>query len=136
MSLGILLSLGLDLLDPFLDLGDPDRDFLLFALQFLQGDDFVTHLGKVDRLRTAFASERDFSFLQDTLLMTQSHTRFLAPNLESELTKSCPNETHERTLPRLCLRQIKICAWTLPSGRQDVWLLLFLPREKEEQRDQ
>ena len=46
----------------FLDLRDPDRDFLLLLLELLERDDFVAQLGKIDRLRDAFAAERDLAF--------------------------------------------------------------------------
>ena len=60
----VLLPLRLDLFDSFLDLHDAERDFLLFLLQFLQRNDLVAQLGKIARLRSAFAPEIDFAFLQ------------------------------------------------------------------------
>ena len=38
---GIFLPLRLDLLDPFLDLRNPKRDFLLFLLQLFQRHDLI-----------------------------------------------------------------------------------------------
>ena len=58
----ILLPIRLDLFNPFFDLGDSKRDFLLFLLQLLQCDDLIAQLRKIRRLRGAFASEIYFAF--------------------------------------------------------------------------
>ena len=80
LFLGIFLPLQIDLLERFLDLCDPDRDLLLFLLQFFQRHDFVPHFGESGRFRGPFAAEGDLRFLQVT---------FLAPEGEA-----CPLPTH------------------------------------------
>jgi hypothetical protein len=46
-------------------------------------------------LRSAFASEVDFTFLEKALLVAKRHARSLAPDLQPDLAKACPDETHE-----------------------------------------
>ena len=74
---GIFLPLRLDLFDSFLDLRNPKRDFLLFLLQLLQRDDLIAQLGKIRRLRSAFAPEVDFTLLQQPFLVTERHASSL-----------------------------------------------------------
>jgi hypothetical protein len=97
----ILLAFLLDLLDPFFDLSDPERDFLLFLLQFLECDDFIAQLGKIGRLRSAFASEIDFTFLEQAFLVTERNARPLPLNFQGDFAKACADETHAVTLADL-----------------------------------
>jgi hypothetical protein len=101
LFLGVLLPLQLDLANPFLDRRNPERDFFLFLLQFLERDDLVAHFGKVDGLRATFAAQVDLALLQDAFLMAQRHPRFLPANLQPDLAQSCSDETHEVRLTEL-----------------------------------
>ena len=92
---GIFLALLLDLLERFLDLCDPDRDFFLLLLELFQRDDFVAHFRKVGRFRGPFATEGDLGFLQDTFLVLQRQARALAPRFQRQLAKSSGDKTHE-----------------------------------------
>jgi hypothetical protein len=76
----ILLAFFPDPLDPLFDLSDPERDLLLFLLQFFEGDDLIAQLGKIGRLRSAFTSEIDFTFLEQTFLVPQRQARPLPLN--------------------------------------------------------
>ena len=107
----ILLAFFLDLLDPFFDLSDPERDFLLFLLQFLERDNLIAQLGKIGRLRSAFASEIDFTFLEQAFLVTQRHARPLPLNFQGDFAKACADETHAVTLADLVWRpNLKVVA--------------------------
>ena len=94
LFLRVVLPLQLDLADSFLDRGDPQRDFLLFLLEFLERDDLVAHLRKVHRLRATFPSQVDLALLQDAFLVPQRDPRFLPANLQPDLAQPCSNETH------------------------------------------
>jgi hypothetical protein len=107
----ILLAFFLDLLDPFFDLSDPERDFLLFLLQFLECDDLIAQLGKIGRLRSTFASEIDFTFLKQTFLVTQRDASPLPLNFQGDFAKACADETHAVTLADLVGRpNLKVLA--------------------------
>src|SRR5207244_12553273 len=54
--------------------------------------------GKIGRLRSAFASEVDFTFLEKALLVAKRDARSLAPDFQSDLAKACADETHTLTL--------------------------------------
>src|SRR4051794_40594391 len=73
----VLLTICLDFLYSFFNLGDSQRDFLLLLLQLFQGDDLVAQLRKICSLSGAFAAEIDLGFLQQPLLMTQGEARLL-----------------------------------------------------------
>ena len=94
LLLRVLFPLQFDLADSFFDRRNPKRDFLLFLLQFLEGDDLVADFGKIDGLRRAFAAEIDLALLQDAFLVAQCHPRFLPANLQPDLAQPCANETH------------------------------------------
>ncbi len=102
------LALRFDLLEPFFDLRNPEGHFLLLVLELFQSDDLIADFGKIDRLRAAFATERDLTFLQAAFFMAQGHTRLLPPNFESDLAQSGSYETHGTTLRELRRRQIKM----------------------------
>src|SRR4029450_3166042 len=97
----ILLALFLDPLDPFFDLSDPERDFLLFLLQFLECDDLIAQLGKTGRLRSTFASEIDFTFLEQTFVVTQRDGSPRRLNFQGDSAQACADETHAVTLADL-----------------------------------
>ena len=61
-----LLPFFFDRFNSFFDPRDPERDFFLLLLQFLERDDLVAQLGKICRLRCALAPKVDFTFLQKT----------------------------------------------------------------------
>ena len=67
-SLRVLLPLGVDVLERFFDLRDPDRDLLFVPARVFQGHDFVAHFRKLCSLRCAFPAQGDLGFLQETLL--------------------------------------------------------------------
>ena len=67
----------------------------MFLLQLLECDDFIAQLGEIRRLRSAFASEIYFAFLEEPLLVPQRHARSLALNLQRDFTEACADETHE-----------------------------------------
>jgi hypothetical protein len=67
----ILLAFFLDLLDSFFDLSNAECDLLLFLLQFLECDNLIAQLWEIGRLCSAFASEIDFTFLEQAFLVTQ-----------------------------------------------------------------
>src|SRR6266478_6485410 len=71
----VRFPLCLDLFDALFDLRDPQCDFLLFLLEFLQGHDFVPEFWKICRLRSSFAPENDFAFLQQPFFVPQYHAR-------------------------------------------------------------
>ena len=72
---------------------------LLFVLaQLLKRHDLVAQFGKIGRLRSAFASEVDFTFLEKALLVAKRDARSLAPDLQPDLAKACADETHGLTL--------------------------------------
>ena len=54
----------------FANLRDPKRDFFLFLLQLLERDDFIAQLREIGRLRSAFASQIYFTFLEEASLVT------------------------------------------------------------------
>ena len=54
--------------DAFFDLRDPQRDLLLFLLEFFQRHDLVAQLREVGRLRRSFAAEIDLALLQKSPL--------------------------------------------------------------------
>src|SRR5438132_8934428 len=94
LLLRVLRSLQLNFSNALLYLRYAQRDFLLFLFEFFQRHDFAANFRKVDRLRTAFAAEIDFAFLQNAFLMAQCHPRFLPADLQPDLGQACSNETH------------------------------------------
>src|SRR5215472_17903876 len=78
----------------FFDPRDSKRDFFLFLLELFKRDDFVAQFWKISRLRGAFASEVDFTFLEEALLVAKRHACSLAPDLQSDLAETCANEAH------------------------------------------
>src|SRR5438132_736436 len=77
---GVRFPLSLDLFDPLFDLRDPKGDFFLFLLEFLESDNLVPELGKIRCLRSSFATESDFAFLQQPFFVPQYHARSLPPD--------------------------------------------------------
>ena len=70
--------------DPFYSLVnpcDPQRDFFLLLLQFLQRNDLVAQFGKICCLRCALAPEVDFASLQKAPVVSKRYTRSLTPEL-------------------------------------------------------
>ena len=104
---GVLLPLGVDMFERFFDLRDPDRDLLLFLLEFFQGHDFVPHFRELRRLRGAFPAQGDLGFLQETLLVLQGHARPLPAHFQRQLPETRRNKTHKTNLgaviPPRCL---------------------------------
>ena len=94
----ISLPFLLDSLYPFLNARNSKSDFFLLLLQLFQRNDLVAQLGKICRLRCPLPSEVDFTFLEKALLMAKSDARSLAPDLQSDLAKTCADETHTVTL--------------------------------------
>jgi hypothetical protein len=99
-----LLALFPYLLDPFFDLSDPERDLLLFLLQFLESDDFIAQLGKIGRLRSTFTSEIDFTSLEQAFLVPQRQADPLPLNFQGDFAKACADETHAVMLADLIWR--------------------------------
>ena len=108
---GVLFPLQFDLANPFLDRRDPERDFFLFLLQFLERDDFIAHFRKVHRLRATFAAEIDLALLQHALLVAQCDPRLLPANLQPDFAQPCSDETHGIRLTELRLRQRAFRLW-------------------------
>ena len=94
----ISLPFLLDSLYPFLNARNSKSDFFLLLLQLFQRNDLVAQLGKIGRLRSAFAPEIDFTSLEKPPLVTKRDACPLALHLESEFAKACANETHVVTL--------------------------------------
>src|SRR5438552_11581230 len=92
---GILLPFFFNPFYSFFDARYSKRDFFLLLLELLERHDFIAQFWKIGRLRSAFASEIDFTFLEKALLVAKRHARSLAPDLQSDLAKACPNETHK-----------------------------------------
>jgi hypothetical protein len=65
----------------FVNPRDPQGDFFLLLLQFLQCNYFVAQLGKICRLLCSLASEVDFTFLQKTPLVPKCYACALALEL-------------------------------------------------------
>jgi hypothetical protein len=95
---GILLPFFFDPFYSFFDPRDSKCDFFLFLLELFERHDFVAQFWKISSLRSAFASEIDFTFLEKSLLVAKRHARSLAPDLQSNLAKTCADETHTVTL--------------------------------------
>jgi hypothetical protein len=95
---GILLPFFFDPFYSFFDPRDSKCDFLLLLLELLKRHDLAAQFWKIGRLRSAFASEVDFTFLEKALLVAKRHARSLAPDLQPDLAKACPDETHNLTL--------------------------------------
>ncbi len=57
-------------------------------------NDLVAQLGKIGRLRSAFASEVDLTSLEKTPLVTKRDARPLALDLQRDLAKTCADEAH------------------------------------------
>ena len=93
-----LLPFFFDPFYSFLDPSDSQCHFFLLLLQLLQRDDLIAQLGKIGRLRGAFASEVDFTFLEKAPLVTKRHAGSLAPDFQPDLAKACADETHNSTL--------------------------------------
>ena len=55
----------------------------------------VDLFGEIRRLRSAFASEIYFAFLEEPLLVPQRHARSLALNFQCDFTEACADETHD-----------------------------------------
>jgi hypothetical protein len=70
----------------------------LFLLELLKRHDLVAQFWKIGRLSSAFPSEVDFTFLKKALFVAKRDARSLAPDLQSDLAKACPDETHGLTL--------------------------------------
>src|SRR5216684_3059777 len=77
---GVRFPLCLDLFDALFDLRDPNCDFLLFLLEFLQSHDLVPEFGKIRSLRSPFAAKKNFALLQQPFLVPQYHARSLPPD--------------------------------------------------------
>src|SRR5206468_5147885 len=77
----ILLPFLFDRFYSFFDPRDSKCDFFLLLLQLFKSNYLVAKLGKICCLRSAFASKVDFTFLQQSLLMTKRHASPLAPDL-------------------------------------------------------
>src|SRR6266436_3430504 len=90
----ILLPFFFDPFYSFFDSRDSKCDFFLLLLQLLKRNDLVAQLGKIGRLRSTFASEVDFTFLEKTLLVTKHHARSLALDLQGDLAKACADKAH------------------------------------------
>ena len=91
---GILLPF---FFDPFYSFFDPRYskcDFSLLLLELLERHDFVAQFRKIGRLRRAFASKVDFTFLEKAFLVAERHAGSLASDLQSDLSKACADETH------------------------------------------
>src|SRR5438552_4497424 len=93
-----LLPFFFDPFYSFLDPSDSQCHFFLLLLQLLQRDDLIAQLGEIGRLRGAFASEVDFTFLEKALLVTKRHAGSLASDFQPDLAKACADETHNSTL--------------------------------------
>src|SRR5437867_13397055 len=78
---GILLPFFFDPFYSFFDPRDSKCDFFLLLLQLFKSNYLVAKLGEIRCLRSAFASKVDFTFLQQSLLMTKRHASPLAPDL-------------------------------------------------------
>src|SRR4029077_17550384 len=89
-----LLPFFFDLFYSFFDLRDSKCHFFLLQLQLFKRDDLAAQLGEIGRLRSAFASEVDFTFLEKTPFVTKRDARPLAPHLQRDLAKPCADETH------------------------------------------
>jgi hypothetical protein len=73
----------------------------LFLLELLKRHDLVAQFWKIGRLRSAFASEIDFTFLEQTLLVTQRYASPLPLNFQGDFAQACADETHAVTLADL-----------------------------------
>ena len=91
---GILLPFCFDRFYSFFDSGNSKRDFFLLLLQLLQRNDLVSQLGEIGRLRSAFAPEVDFTFLEQASLVTKRDARPLAPDLQADFAEACADEAH------------------------------------------
>src|SRR5207245_2468572 len=94
---GILLPFFFDFFYSFFDPRDSQCDFFLLLLKLLKRHDLIAQFGKIGRLRSAFASEVDFTFLEKALLVAKRDACSLAPDLQPDLAKACPDETHTLT---------------------------------------
>jgi hypothetical protein len=84
----------LNLPERFFNPGDPDRDFLLLLLELSQSHDLVSDLGKLGRLRHAFAPKCDLGFLQEPFLVLERHPGALATHLERQFAEAGGKEIH------------------------------------------
>src|SRR5262249_51136447 len=91
---GILLPFCFDCFYPFFDSGKSKRDLFLLLLQLFQRNDLIAQLGEIGRLRSAFAPEVDFTFLEQASFVTKRDSRPLTPDLQPDFTEPCANEAH------------------------------------------
>ena len=91
---GILLPFCFDRFYSFFDSGNSKHHFFLLLLQFLQRNDLVSQFGEIGRLRSAFAPEVDFTFLEQASLVAKRDARPLAPDLQADFAEACADEAH------------------------------------------
>jgi hypothetical protein len=91
---GILLPFRFDRFYPFFDSGNSKRDFFLLLLQLFQRNDLIAQLGEIGRLRSSFAPEVDFTFLEQSSLVTKRDASPLTPDLQTDFAEPCADEAH------------------------------------------
>ena len=94
----ILLPFRFYVFNAFLDARDSQCDFSLFLFEFFERDNLAAKFGEIGRLSSAFASQVNFTFLQESSLVAKRHARALPLDFQRHLAETCANKTHGVTL--------------------------------------